>query len=140
MADELRMNLICPRCKVSITLSLPIPDRMKTADVLLRWSANLLMDGDDGPCGTVFERDGGAVELLWRLGLHSTLLSTRVVVGQSRNRQDGHQDEWGLMRLAPGVWKLSPSVVEGEFHGFLTLIGVPDPAPFQGAGHTLEGL
>jgi hypothetical protein len=42
------------------------------------------------------------------------------------------QDRWPLHRLGAGVWDLSKSVhVAGQFHGFVTLVGVPDPAPWE---------
>jgi len=40
---------------------------------------------------------------------------------------------WGLRRLGPGVWTLSPSVhVHGDLHAYVTVVGVPEPAPFVG--------
>ena len=40
-------------------------------------------------------------------------------------------DAFGLTRIGPGVWVVSPSVwVEGAFHAFVVLHDVPEPAPF----------
>ena len=41
------------------------------------------------------------------------------------------KDRWHLQKLGPGVWDVTPSIFfEGQFHGFVTLIGVPEPAPW----------
>lgn len=39
---------------------------------------------------------------------------------------------WSLVRLGPGVWDVEPSVVvPGQFHGYITLVDVPEPAPWS---------
>jgi len=39
---------------------------------------------------------------------------------------------WPLVKLAPGVWDIPTSIhIEGQFHGFVTLLGVPSPAPWE---------
>lgn len=41
-------------------------------------------------------------------------------------------DRWMLVKLAPGVWDIPTSIhVPGQFHGFTTLLNVPDPAPWE---------
>ena len=41
-------------------------------------------------------------------------------------------DRWPLYRLGPGVWDISKSIhVDGQFHGFVTVVGVPEPAPWE---------
>ena len=41
------------------------------------------------------------------------------------------KSHWQLVRLGPGVWDISPSVVvQGQLHAFLTLVDVPEPAPW----------
>jgi len=38
---------------------------------------------------------------------------------------------WGLRRLGPGVWELSPSIHEkGLVHAYVVLCDVPEPAPW----------
>lgn len=45
-----------------------------------------------------------------------------------------HKSHWQLVRLGPGVWDISPSVhVPGQLHAFLTLVDVPEPAPWSSA-------
>jgi hypothetical protein len=38
---------------------------------------------------------------------------------------------WGMERLGPGVWTLDPSIIVGDVHAFVTLVGVPEPAPWR---------
>lgn len=41
-------------------------------------------------------------------------------------------DRWGLVRLGPGVWDIAKSIfAEGQIHAFVTIVGVPDPAPWE---------
>jgi hypothetical protein len=40
-------------------------------------------------------------------------------------------DVYRLEKIAPGVWKLRPSLVAGDIHAFVTIVGVPEPAPFE---------
>lgn len=66
-------------------------------------------------------------------------LAFAVQRGRARQRHfvtvdpDGvREDRWGLMKLGPGVWDIPESVfVEGQIHAFVTLLGVPDPAPWE---------
>lgn len=46
---------------------------------------------------------------------------------------DGVQkDRWGLVRLGDSVWTLARSVhIPGQFHAFVTLVNVPEPAPWR---------
>ena len=46
-------------------------------------------------------------------------------------KQGDRIEAWGLQRLGPGVWNVEPSIlVDNSFHAFVTIIGVPEPAPF----------
>jgi hypothetical protein len=35
-----------------------------------------------------------------------------------------------LYKIAPSVWKVSPSINHPLLHAYLTLVGVPEPAPW----------
>ena len=39
---------------------------------------------------------------------------------------------WGLIRLGPGVWQVTPSIVSEDYglHAYVVLCDVPEPAPF----------
>ena len=46
-------------------------------------------------------------------------------------KQGDKIESWGLRQLGPGVWNVEPSIlVDNSFHAFVTIIGVPEPAPF----------
>lgn len=42
----------------------------------------------------------------------------------------GSDPRWNLVRLGSTVWKLTPSILDERIHGYVTLIDVPDPAPW----------
>ena len=81
------------------------------------------------PCGHIARADGGA----WRLAL---------AIQRGPKKRQRHwidvdpmgtrPDRWPLCHLGPGVWDVSKSVhVEGQMHAFLTIVGVPEPAPWE---------
>lgn len=42
------------------------------------------------------------------------------------------EGRWQLVKLGPGTWDLPQAVsVEGKLHAFVTLCGVPNPAPWE---------
>jgi hypothetical protein len=46
-------------------------------------------------------------------------------------KQGDKIESWGLQRLGPGVWNVEPSIlIDNIFYAFVTIIGVPEPAPF----------
>lgn len=36
-----------------------------------------------------------------------------------------------LYKIAPSVWKVSPSVLSAMLHAYITVVGVPEPAPWE---------
>lgn len=41
-------------------------------------------------------------------------------------------EAWGLEQLGPGVWSVEPSVIiPGLLHAFVTMVNVPEPAPWS---------
>lgn len=36
-----------------------------------------------------------------------------------------------VYKIAPSVWKVSPSISHPLLHAYLTLVGVPEPAPWE---------
>jgi hypothetical protein len=38
---------------------------------------------------------------------------------------------WGLAKLGPGVWGVTPSIIGGGIHAYVVLCGAPDPAPWE---------
>lgn len=48
--------------------------------------------------------------------------------------QPAKMRHWGLVKLGPSVWAVTPSVhLPDAFHGYVTLCEVPEPAPWEGA-------
>ena len=46
---------------------------------------------------------------------------------------EGPPPRFVLFKLGPSVWKLSPSVANEKIHAYLTITGVPEPAPWEEA-------
>lgn len=43
-----------------------------------------------------------------------------------------HGNMWPVIKLGPGIWDLPTSIlIEGQFHGFVTIIKAPEPAPWE---------
>ena len=57
-------------------------------------------------------------------------------VGRGEKRQHhvidvGSGAGWGLIQLGPSVWEITPPVwIKGQIHAFVTLVAVPEPAPW----------
>ena len=52
----------------------------------------------------------------------------------------GELVEFGVDRIAPGLWVLNPSLnIPGVLHAFIALYDVPDPAPWEGGLIVLAG-
>ena len=48
--------------------------------------------------------------------------------------------EFGVDRIAPGLWVLNPSLnIPGVLHAFIALYDVPNPAPWEGGLILLTG-
>jgi len=44
--------------------------------------------------------------------------------------KDGKMVSWGMRRLGPTVWMVSPSIIIPGLHAFVTIVEVPEPAPW----------
>ena len=42
----------------------------------------------------------------------------------------GNNPRFVMTKLGPGVWKLAPSVSHDQLHAYITIIEVPEPAPW----------
>lgn len=42
----------------------------------------------------------------------------------------GSDPRWNLFQLGSTVWKLTPSILDERIHGYVTIVGVPEPAPW----------
>lgn len=81
-----------------------------------------------------------AVGHIWRDKEGAWQLAFAVQRGNGRRQRhfvtidpDGiRNDRWALQKLGPGVWDIGQSIFfAGQIHAFVTLIGVPDPAPWE---------
>ena len=136
-----KLHVVCPSCGAQIEVDLDdaaISAMAHAAGMVgdgmdARWSSSVMVDPRDGDiAGWVPARDGGG-ELMIRTAKYEFVsLPARVgpplpgIVGSPRPLS------WGLERLVAGVWRVSPSVVAGTLHVVVMLIGVPEPAPFEG--------
>ncbi len=101
--------------------------------VYLRWAVSardaLGLPHGSPPAGHIHDPMGRGLELAFsidrgpgRRQRHFVAVSCDSVV----------PSRWLLQRLAPGVWDVPTSIhVPGQFHGFVTLLGVPEPAPWE---------
>ena len=74
---------------------------------------------------------------------HSVAQATpdrRIALNIARGEKRQHhfitisKDDWQLMKLGSSVWEITPSLnISGQIHAFVTLVGVPDPAPWERA-------
>jgi hypothetical protein len=51
--------------------------------------------------------------------------------GETNDGLDGKPCRWVFNKIAPGVWKPSQSLMMPELHAYFTLVGVPEPAPWE---------
>ncbi len=78
--------------------------------------------------GRVERQPGGA----WQLAIAVCRPTRRQVFFIDVDPDGIRTDRWHLLRLGPGVWEVTPSLhVDGQIHTFITLVGVPEPAPWK---------
>jgi hypothetical protein len=51
--------------------------------------------------------------------------------GEPNDAKDGKALRFVLRKLGPTVWKLSPSILDENIHGYITIVSVPEPAPWE---------
>lgn len=62
-----------------------------------------------------------------------------VLDGEPFDGDDKTPPRFVLYRIAPSVWKVTPSISHPLLHAYLTLVGVPEPAPWVPAGAVAAG-
>lgn len=87
----------------------------------------------------VRQSDGSLSANLWMRGqkMDGTPLPNRLAfsflcrVGSMDWPAGGSIRSWGLERIGPGTWVVSPSYfVPGQLHAYIVFRDVPEPAPF----------
>ena len=92
-------------------------------DLVLKWSERI------GTAGTATVRNGSMTYAARNHRGEFTMSS--VDVHFTGEPSSGLPPRFVLYKLHPTVWKLSPSVVTDQLHAYLTIVGVPDPAPWE---------
>jgi hypothetical protein len=110
--------------------------------LVARWTSAPFLDIRDEPVVIIRRLDNGLLDVLVTLPVPNRPrfpLSFVARVGEPEG--EGSPEEgftmqwWGLSRLGPSVWLVTPSVVTPELHAFIVIRDVPEPAPFDvGAG------
>ena len=104
-------------------------------DLVLRWTPKVT-----GVVGTVATVDapgglGGLGFMLFARNHLEQFVQLTVYVALSGETHDGSEPgkeaRWVLFKIAPGVWKLSQSIVSDRLHAYVTIVGVPEPAPWE---------
>lgn len=99
-------------------------------DVVLTWADTI---GEQGRCKVVYTPEADTWSLLMGLRNHlNEKFLHGVVVHFDGEPVAGTDPRFMLRKLGPGVWKLSPSILAPKIHAYVTLIGVPEPAPWEG--------
>jgi hypothetical protein len=97
--------------------------RQVVLDLVLKWAERI------GTAGTATVRDGAMTYAARNHRGEFTMSSVDVhFVGEPSSESP---PRFVLYKLHPTVWKLSPSVVTDQLHAYLTIVGVPDPAPWE---------
>ena len=103
-------------------------------DIVLRWAWAETI----GALGArVMADEPGNPESAWKLWFVTKNHRGEYVSLSARVHFEGKPEEgpparFVLGKLGPRVWKLAPSVLEqGRLHAYLTIVDVPDPAPWE---------
>lgn len=134
-------KITCPDCGTKIEI-LPV------SRLILSWSDRPMDDPRPGLVCRVVRNSGGLSLLLTqRLPDRPNRLSVAVPVRVGPPIVPGGEQEgagyevtaFGLERIGPGVWALSPSLVIGNLHAWVMLCDVPEPAPWAADRAAGEG-
>jgi len=110
--------LECPRCKAQFKVQQQI---QPTQDIVCAWSDSIMYD--ERPLAAAITPDGDLLVKGKDVNKGSTHLFS-VPLGKEVPTEFGPQ-KFELQEIYPGVVKLSPSVADQQFHGFVTIVGVP---------------
>lgn len=108
-------------------------------DIVAHWSESLMNDARQVHTCTVQLGPNGLYDLIFAILLGNgqrQMFALPIIVGVPEVKSSmiiGSAPtivRWGIARLGPGVWKPTPSFLHPNIHCFLTLVGVPEPAPF----------
>lgn len=100
-------------------------------DLVFRWSETI---GKTGTAKVVYSPSThpsgfSATLLLFATNHRNEYVSLSLPVNFDGAPSSEDPPRWVLYRLGPGVWKLSPSVLDRQLHSYVTIIDVPELAP-----------
>ena len=110
-------KLQCPHCHTQLTLQQQV---QPTQDLIFTWSTSIM--DDERPMVAAITPDGALLLKGKDTKGVSHLIS--VTLGKEVPTELGPQ-KFKLKEIWPGVVKLSPSVADQQFHGFVTIVGAP---------------
>jgi len=90
-------------------------------DIVLKWAEVL---GVPGTAKVV-----GSTLIVCAVNHRKRLVMLNVPLSTEPARM-GRDPRWNLVQLGATVWKLTPSILNELLHGYVTIVGVPDPAPW----------
>ncbi len=93
-----------------------------------RGTAKVVKDGEHTPPCTLPPR---TVLLLYTRNHLRRPVSLSLPVHFDGEPMAGTEPRFILWRLGPHVWKLAPSVATPVLHGYVTIVDVPDPPPWE---------
>lgn len=111
-----------------------IPPKQIVLDLVLRYSPVIRQCTDNEYFAMVF-REGEKITLMIMAKNHLRhpvgLNVSCHLSGPTTNGLDGNPARFVLYKIAPTVWKLSQSVLDEKIHAYVTIVGVPEPAPWE---------
>jgi len=105
-----------------------VPPDQVVLDIVLRWDVRLFT----APHTATVVGDGPYRLALFAVNHQDHKVQQFIDLNFDGFPEDGPPPRFLMYRLGPGVWKVTPSVVvPGMLHAYLTIIGVPEPLPWQ---------
>ena len=108
----------CPRCRHTFKSKTETRD---VHDLVFVWSDTVMADAR--PILIAGMPDANTVMLGFPGQTGHTLLS--IPLGRPVPHMDGKNHPFEILRIAPGVWILSMSIVVGQLHAHVTIVGCP---------------
>jgi len=100
-----------------------------TLDIVLKWSEKIGQPGTAKVMGDTLIVS--AVNHLKQFVMINVPLSKEPA-------RIGSDPRWNLVRLGSTVWKLTPSILDEKIHGYVTIVEVPDPPPWEASEASKE--
>jgi hypothetical protein len=109
-----------------------LPPTRVVLDLVLKYEEKVT--GKAGTASVTARTSDGADLVIFAKNHRGNFVSMSVPVffaGPTYDGEDGPPARWVLTKIAPGVWKPSQSILSPDVHAYVTVVGVPDPAPWE---------